>query len=659
MTQVIEHTLSEQLQQRRRARRRESTVYVVALTVAVVCIAAAGTLITPMNEIRKDRQLLINPESLEGLPPMISLLGKLGTFRALAIDWASIRAERLKEEGKTYEALQLHLMVCQLAPRFPTVWLNAAWNMAYNISVMKYSAEERWQWVKNGIELLRDQGIPYNPKAVALYKELSWIYWHKIGDNIDDEHRNYKRALAVEMETVLGPPPVTLNDKQYFDWFRRIVDAPRNLHEMLATDEEVARLVDQLAQVQLKPDDSLLAFVARHLRPELLREDLLAGKPADDSLIARRRQLLKRDASKEPLERLLATIRSKTLRERYKFDVERMMDLMENQFGPLDWRNPFAHTLYWASLGDELAREFENATFSDKVNTARLVFFSLHSMVNFGKIALTPNFDDPFKSYIDALPDTRFIPYLFETYARLSKAHFGDDEGFVDGMVATNYRTGLVSNMRNWIELLYFEGGERNIQLAEEFYLWLRKNNPHPDGTTQSRYLFTLEKFVMGDLLASLDTSKAVSGLIRAFVERALKQFSLGEQQAAVTSLKRARGFHEYWEKGVRADRRGRARLQSLRTILGDQIVDFMKKPSIDPLFKARLWRNLPVEQRQQSYDRLQAYFAALCAAQTPPWSVDAALAIPPGMDQFRAIERTTTDSDRRDNIEEGERDRK
>ena len=107
---------------------------------------------------------------------------------------------------------------------------------------------------------------------------------------------------------------------------------------------------------------------------QMFKADLLAERPADDSLTARRLELLKREESQEPLEKLLATIRSKTLRERYKFDVERMMDLMENQFGPLDWRNAFAHTLYWASLGDELARDFENSTFSDKVNTARLVF---------------------------------------------------------------------------------------------------------------------------------------------------------------------------------------------------------------------------------------------------------------------------------------------
>ncbi len=208
MLTTLDYQLPQHLKARHSAERREWVTQAFALAVVAVCFVGAGLLVGPISEIRKERQLVIDPASIKGLPPDIALLGKLGTFRALAIDWASIRADRLKDEGKTYEALQLHLTVCRLAPRFPKVWINAAWNMAYNISVMKYTPEARWQWVQNGIRILRDEGITYNPKAVSLYKELAWIYWHKIGDFMDDEHLNYKRALAVEMEQVLGPPPV-------------------------------------------------------------------------------------------------------------------------------------------------------------------------------------------------------------------------------------------------------------------------------------------------------------------------------------------------------------------------------------------------------------------------------------------------------------------
>ncbi|MFQ5590832.1 MAG: hypothetical protein ACE5HE_06705 [Phycisphaerae bacterium] len=345
MPHPVNNALPAYLQARRTVRRRESIIQIVAAASAVACFTLAGLLIAPVNALRKERQLVIDPDSIKGLPPDIALLGKLGTFRALAIDWAAIRAERLKEEGKTYEAHQLHLTICRLAPRFARVWVNAAWNMAYNISVLKYTPEERWQWVQNGIKLLRDEGIRYNPKSVSLYKELAWIYWHKIGDITDDEHLNYKRALAVEMEVALGPPPVALTDEEYFDWFRRIVDAPRDLQQMLSADAEVAALVRELEQLGVHPDYTLLELSARYLRPEVSVNDLLLEHEDTNTLLARRLRIVTDSKNKAALDRLLAAVRSQMLREHYKLDVDRMLELMVNLYGPLDWRNAFAHTL--------------------------------------------------------------------------------------------------------------------------------------------------------------------------------------------------------------------------------------------------------------------------------------------------------------------------
>ena len=126
------------------------------------------------------------------------------------------------------------------------------------------------------VTLLRDKGIQYNPTSVAIYKELAWIYWHKIGDILDDEHLNYKKALAIEMEQVLGPPPITLEDEEYFAWFREIVDAPRDLEALIRDDPKIASLVAKLEAIRLRPDESLLDFVARYLRPELKLSDLIA-----------------------------------------------------------------------------------------------------------------------------------------------------------------------------------------------------------------------------------------------------------------------------------------------------------------------------------------------------------------------------------------------
>ena len=656
MSEVVDYKLPGHLAARQSAKRREWVIQVVAASLAVVCFVGAGSFIHPVNAIRKNRQLVIDPDTTKGLPADLALLGKLGTFRALAIDWASIRAERLKEEGKYYEALQLHETVCALAPRFPHVWANAAWNMTYNISVSQYSPEARWQWVQNGIRILRDKGIQYNPKAVTLYKELAWIYWHKIGDFLDDEHLNYKRALAVEMERVLGAPPVVLTDEEYFDWFRKIVNAPRSLEEFVDNDAGVAELAERLRQTRLEPDESLLDFVARHIRPELQVSQLLKTGSYPDPLMTRRLVLLSDPKYQDPLDRLLPAVRSKVLRERYHLDLDRMLSLMVDKYGPLDWRNAFSHSLYWSSLGDELSRGHENISIFDQRNNARFIFFSLQNLTMKGRITLWPDFDDPFSSYIELTPDTRFIPYLYHTYLRLGKEHFGDDPDFMEGTPGRVYMTGFITAMHDWIQLLYLEGGERNIELAENFYAYLRKNNPHPDGSTQQRYLKTLDEFVMGDLLHRLETYKAASGLIRSFIQRSLKQFALGLTKPGVTSLIRAKQCREFWMADTKGDINERRLMQEFPIILRDEIEAYMKHPAIAPLYKARLWKHLPVRQRRMTYDHLLPYFQRSCQMQDPPWDVKLAFPEPPDMDEFRQEDLEYRGAPRREDVEQGER---
>ncbi len=658
MAETVQYTLPEHLAARRVAQRSEVTVQIICLAIAAVCLAGAGLLTRPINEIRKSNQLVIDPAKLATLPPGIALIGKLGTFRALVIDWAAIRAERLKNEGKHYEALQLHQAICALAPQFPKLWAYAAWNMAYNISVTQFTPEARWQWVQNGIKILRDEGLKYNPNSVALYKELVWIYWHKIGDFLDDEHWNYKRALAVEMERVLGAPPVVLSDEEYIKWFRLMVDAPRDLEKFVRDDPQVAAFVTKLQNVRLGADDSLLDFVARNIRPELRAEDLQREASPTDELRAMQLELIKDPRNQEVLGRLLAAVRSDVLRKRYKLDLDWMLDLMVKQYGPLDWRNAFSHSLYWSSLGDKESTGVARNDPADEMNNARFVFFSLQQLISRGKLSLTPNFDEPFKSYIELTPDLRFIPYLYETYMRLGKKHFGTDPRFREGTPGPSYFGGFVTAIQTWVELLYLEGGEQNLEQAENYYAWLRQYNLGQDGKPQEQYLVTLEEFVMGDIKASLQTFRAASAIINSFLRQSLKQWSLGLDDQALRSLWLARKCYDFWMMDTTNDFNDRRRMQPIRILLRDQVDAFMKARDFDPLAKARLWKNLPADQRRLVYDSLAPWFDRLAAAQTPPWDVVKAFPEPPGVAEFRQTDPDYRSPDRIKDVEQGERTR-
>lgn len=180
--------------------------------IALIVVAGGllgGVMLTPtINDQRRDRQLTYDIEVGDATNPEYAFLASLGSLRGLAVHALWYRAEQLKQQGKFYEANNLAEMITKLQPRFPQVWLFQGWNMAYNISVKTNTPEERWDWVNKGMNLLRNPGIRNNPSSPTLYKELSWIFSHKMGGQTDDMNNYYKREFCEEWQIVLGEPPM-------------------------------------------------------------------------------------------------------------------------------------------------------------------------------------------------------------------------------------------------------------------------------------------------------------------------------------------------------------------------------------------------------------------------------------------------------------------
>ena len=138
----------------------------------------------------------------------------LGGFRGLISSYLWLRANEMQLQKKYQEQMQLSEWVAQLQPHVSMVWRNRAWNMAYNISVSYPDAETRWKYVYEGISLLRDHGIKYNPQEPLIYHELGWIFQHKIAHNMDDHHRYYKLRWLQAMTAVLWADEAEANKRR-------------------------------------------------------------------------------------------------------------------------------------------------------------------------------------------------------------------------------------------------------------------------------------------------------------------------------------------------------------------------------------------------------------------------------------------------------------
>ncbi|MCG8507810.1 MAG: hypothetical protein MI741_01150, partial [Rhodospirillales bacterium] len=268
---------------------RDRWTQLVALIVLASCLVGSAALVPAINTMRRKEQISVKTELGKGTPPKYVIAATAaGSFRGLAANILWYRCEMLKREGKFFEAYALADWICTLQPRFPHVWSFHAWNMAYNISVETSTPEERWHWVNRGIRLLREEGIPNNPDAVRLYRELGWILFHKVGQFSDDMHWYYKREMAREWQEVLGdfgrvPEGIALpsdgekiklpSRREIFaEHLRPIVAMADTYIAFHRPTEDMRKLIEEIGRLDPDRRDELARFLTMNM--ETLRDEL-------------------------------------------------------------------------------------------------------------------------------------------------------------------------------------------------------------------------------------------------------------------------------------------------------------------------------------------------------------------------------------------------
>ena len=446
----------------------------------VACLAAAGAL---QETRRTDSDLL---EILPG--------------RAFIINYLWIRADRLKEEGRFYDAMQQAQLICRLQRRFPGVWSFCSWNMAWNISVATHTPEERWRWVYSGVRLLRDEAIPLNPKSIVLYKDLGWIFFFKIGGYLDDMHWVYKRQWAMRMQDLLGAPPQGTTD-EVIDAFRpvaeegfldkdprrqgRVVIQPERLQELLKAPD-VQACADALKQAGVGVDQKLLAAYNQYSLDEPVRVvRVKPPNPKTDRAHALYNAINDPDHA-EARARLLAFVRAQILWNVYRMDPKRMLDLME-QYGPLDWRLPQPHGLYWLKLGLETCGDagLQNV---DALNTQRNVLNCLKELTWRGRMTMVDARDreatedalslEPVSEEsqmqlpnieIGQFGDLRYIPEVHEEFLGAIETMLGQRHKHLS---SSPLATGHINFLRGAIKMLY---AARRQAEAQRYLDWVRR----------------------------------------------------------------------------------------------------------------------------------------------------------------------------------------
>ena len=368
----------------------------------------------------RDRLGLTRVQPLENAPPVLAFTTvALGGFRGLISNALWMRASDLQDEDKFFEMAQLADWITKLEPHFVQVWLVQAWNMAYNISVKFKDFPDRWRWVERGIELLRDDGLRYNPNETLIYRELAWFFQHKMGQNLDDANMYYKQEWANEMAKVF--------DKK---------------------------------------------------TPNL--DELIHPQTADQ------------------------TNRARLLIEKYKMDPALMKDVDE-RYGPLEWRLPEAHAVYWAVKGLKVAEQNPTKINKDDLITLRRVIYQSMQM-SFQRGRLISN---PLVKAFEFGPNLDIIPKVSAAYEQAAQ----EDEKNRDHIERAH---------RNMLrDAVYFLYENNRIPDASKWFNYLGKKFPDKPILDRDTNSFpaniTLDRYAVGRVIE--DVSETSRDRVKAAVE--------------------------------------------------------------------------------------------------------------------------------------------
>jgi len=451
-----------------------SKLYKVGLLLLTVVLLLGVSQAQRVLNRERDQLGLTRIAPLENAPPVLAFTTvALGGFRGLISNALWIRANDLQDDGKYFEMVQLADWITKLEPHFTQVWLVQAWNMAYNISVKFKDAPDRWRWVRSGTELLRDDGLRFNPNETLIYRELAWFFQHKMGANLDDAHMYYKQAWANEMAAVLGTNFTKVN------W-----------------------------------------------------------------------EALIHPTTKEELER------SALLTNKFKMDPQ-FMKTVDERNGPLEWRLPEAHAIYWASLGLEKAKLNERKINPEELITLRRAIYQ-SMQLSFQRGRLVAN---QFQRKFEFGPNLEIIPKVSAAYEQAMV----EDEKNRD-----HIGKGHKNLLKDVVYFLYTYNREKD---AAYWFKYAREKYPEafPANQTLDEYAVSRVEEEMGDT-----SHDRMTGMLEGMMASSFYNLALDEDDRAVALDRLAqRAWTRFQAKIAGSEERvGLPPLKEIKQIILDRVLD-------------------------------------------------------------------------------------
>ena len=471
------------------------TLFFALLAGTVIILFANVFVQQRMAAVVKENKLVDETFAAEGTPPIVAFSTMaLGGFRGLIADILWIRAGDLQQKGKYYELVQLSDWILKLQPKFASAASYMGWNMAYNVSVASKRPEDRWRWVRRGIQLMQD-AVAMNPNDPDVYHELAWIYQHKLGNVLDDAQRYYKETMARDLMFLYG--------KHYPDWEawaaspateealreRFPADHPAWLAILAYNDGDLARLFGE--------------FRLNGGLPKELKDKLT---PEDASVLDYyfRRKWLKNDWNVEP---------------------EKILEV-NKAYGELDWLLPESFGIYWARVGLEHSPERKDLALT------RLILQSLVATFNYGRMLLPK--ENEVSDFFLLVPNTGVIDAARRMYKEIMNS-----DSYAHSPFEALYENFLIDSI---VTLYTYSQKDAAANLFQE----LRTETKNANSRTM-----TLDQFVLNEWEDDIISGdfKQIGNELEGLLFTSCLLIGYGDREAAADHLALALRVYETYKK--------------------------------------------------------------------------------------------------------------
>jgi hypothetical protein len=256
------------------------------------------------------------------------------------------------------------------------------------------------------------------------------------------------------------------------------------------------------------------------------------------------------------------------LTNQYKIDPV-FAKQVDDTYGPLDWRLPEAHAIYWAAQGLEDARRFPDKVKTDDLTMLRRsIFQTMQAAFHHGRVVA-----NPFSEMISLGPDLELIPKVNAAYEQM----MAEDEPMRDNIGGAH---------RNFLrDAVYFLYADNRVADAAKWFKYLCDKYPNKtiiEGDTNSfPRNVTLDQFALATINIDINetSQERVTAMVQGLLAHAYTEMALDQNDRYVSYLRMAQKVYEHYDEKSKVPGKENVRTQlppikALNRAVLDQLLD-------------------------------------------------------------------------------------